>query len=150
MPMAFRFPDWTTRRRRAVGGRHARHVEGLETRRLLAAVLGEPFPAHAAAGGSQELPAAASDAAGNFVIVWQRRAGPDGDFDVYARPFAASGAPLGAEFVVHADLAGEQTAPSVAMADGGAFVVAWEDNNGGETDVYARRFDAAGIPEGPA
>jgi cysteine-rich repeat protein len=45
---------------------------------------------------------------------------------------------------------GDQFGPSVAVAPGGGFVVAWEGAPDGDfRGVAARRFDAAGVPLGP-
>ena len=98
----------------------------------------------------QLTPAVAMDADRDFVVVW---AGYDADDDlnVFARLYDAQGTPQTDEFVVHAETAGLQFEPSVAMADDGHFVVAWrehvDDGAGGFTsDVVARRFDSTGSP----
>jgi hypothetical protein len=69
-------------------------------------------------------PAVASDAAGNFVVVWQIDysycAGPT-DYGICARRFDSTGAPLGAEF----ELAGHGAYPKVAADPAGNFMVVW-------------------------
>jgi hypothetical protein len=96
----------------------------------------------------------AADAAGNAVVVWQQ-AGAQGN-DVLARRFTAGGAARGEPFRVHADAAGEQTAPSVALNAAGDIVVAWESALGGSggsasaagTSVVARVFDGSSLAAG--
>ena len=90
------------------------------------------------------------DASGNFVVVWES-AGQDGSgFGVVGQRYDASGAPLGGEFAVNTQTAGDQFGPSVAVGPAGGFVVAWEGAPDGDfRGIAARRFDAAGTPLGP-
>ena len=87
-------------------------------------------------------PAVASDAAGNFVVVWNGSHGL-----IYGRRFSAAGEPLTPEvFTVTTDPV--HSYPSVAVAPSGRFVVAWQRSYGGFANVRARWFDAAGEAEG--
>jgi hypothetical protein len=66
------------------------------------------------------------------------------------RLYDASGNPRGATFRVNETTAGDQNQAAVAMSPSGDFVVAWTS---GTSDsqvgvVYARRYDAAGVPRG--
>lgn len=92
----------------------------------------------------------ASDAAGNFVVVWQ-----DGDYygGIKARRYDRFGIPQDGEFQVSEDTSayvGNRT-PSVAMDSAGEFVVAWTHYAPGNSDgdVFARRFGANGAAQGP-
>jgi hypothetical protein len=103
---------------------------------------------------SQEKPAVAHDAAGNFVVVWQSSASAGNDSDglsVQARFITADGTPVGTEFQVNTSTANRQEAPAVAMTPTGDFVVAWESNHSATTgfDIMAQRFNAAGAKVGP-
>jgi S-layer family protein len=83
----------------------------------------------------------ASDAAGNFVIVWH---GPmsDGATGVAGQRFDAAGARLGAEFQVDSATAyAFPYRPLVAMSPGGEFAVVWYRG-----EILARRYDASGTP----
>ena len=107
------------------------------------------------AGIEDSRAAAASDAAGNMVVVWQSWQGPgDGsDFGIYAKLFQANG--LWIDFnkngldddtlLVNTFTAGSQSHPTVAMDASGNFVVAWESarQDGSGRGVYARRYDAS-------
>jgi len=99
---------------------------------------------------SQDFPAVAADAAGNFVVVWQS-AGQDGSYTgIFGQRFDASGIPLGPEFGVNSSTTGRQDNPRVAADAAGGFVVVWEsDPAPGPRGVYARRFAASGAPLGP-
>ncbi|WP_418316906.1 putative Ig domain-containing protein [Piscinibacter sakaiensis] len=100
--------------------------------------------------GSIAAPSVAIDAVGNFVVTWQSK-DQDGDgLGIYARRVAANGTPLGGEFRVNTTTTKDQSAPAIAMADGGAFIVTWQGKRPGADDwmIYAQRFDAAGAAAG--
>ncbi len=111
--------------------------------------------------GNQDSPAVASDAAGNYVVVWVETVDvldPAGavmgqDSNIKARRYDAHGQPIGGEFIVNSYRAGDQLEPDVAMDTYGNFVVTWSGE--GEVDAYgtldqigvfARVFDAFGQP----
>ncbi len=96
-------------------------------------------------------PRVAMAANGSFVVVWQARTAQTEPLHVYGRRFNAAGQPLGPRFRLGIGYHLEQSAPDVACAPNGRFVVAWTENDGkfdpdGQpmTDVLARRFTAAG------
>ncbi|HWJ04905.1 MAG TPA: hypothetical protein VNS57_03835, partial [Steroidobacteraceae bacterium] len=89
-------------------------------------------------------PDVASDAAGNFVVVW-RRAYVD---EIRGRRFAADGTPRGGEFLVAPTTVGLIGEPAVAMAGDGRFVVTWLVRAGLKGTVYARRYAADGMALG--
>jgi cysteine-rich repeat protein len=89
-------------------------------------------------------------ASGAFVVTWD--AGPSFLQDIFLRRFDASGAPLGGDVLVNTLTAGFQSGPRIAMDPSGGFLVTWNRNDDGSTvldDVSARRYDSAGVPEGP-
>jgi hypothetical protein len=95
-------------------------------------------------------PRVASDADGDFVVVWlQRAAGADfDDTHVHAQRFSTLGVARGAAFRVDAWRA---TDAAVAMDADGDFVVAWtgEPQPDQGRRVFARLFGADGIARGP-
>lgn len=111
--------------------------------------LANPFQVNTFEGGAQTLPDVAMDAAGNFVVTWESSTQDSGNFGVYARRFDANGNPLTGEFRVNSFTSQDQRDPSIAMTATGEFVVAFESfQDLGTWGVYARRFDAAGAPQG--
>lgn len=89
----------------------------------------------------------ASDAAGNFIVVWESD-GQDGSADaIVGRRLDSAGQPIGAEFLVNTFTSGDQDDPDVAMAADGSFVVVWEDDtqNSFDDGIYARFYDAAAV-----
>ena len=117
---------------------------------------GEEFQVNTDSYLNQEDPEVAALDAGGFVVVWQSEEFGDDDSDhssVFARLYDDEGAATTGEFRVHIETAGWQRAPSTAGLSSGGFVVVWE--TGGSTipkypdssGVYARLFDAAGVPE---
>jgi hypothetical protein len=84
---------------------------------------------------------------GGFAITWDD--GRDGNWDVYGKRYDADGNPVGTEFRVNDDGGStDQYGSGVAVSISGEFVVVWTDRRGGEDDVYARCYDAAGNPLG--
>jgi hypothetical protein len=113
------------------------------------APLGAEFQVNTLTTSAQEAAAVASDADGNFVVVWQSFGGDGNGFGIIARRFDANGAPLSSDFVVNETTTGNQLRPRVAATPSGAFVVVWQDDAGGDGElegVFGRRFDAAGNP----
>lgn len=98
-------------------------------------------------------PKVAVAADGHFVTVWSRQ-NHQYDYetaDVYGRIFAANGQPRGPQFPA-LDLGEEQSAPQVALAADGSFVVVSNTYNGEGSfyDVIGRLFAADGTPAGEA
>ena len=83
------------------------------------------------------------------VVAWASAAGGD----VYARVFNGVGVPLTNQIQCDTTFtAGTQDEPSVAVDDGGHFMVAWSDrqgNDGFDMGVFARIFNPNGTPIGP-
>jgi hypothetical protein len=97
----------------------------------------------------QARPALAKAANGSFVVAWQSFDQVGGfDYDVFGRRLTSNGVPTGAEFGVNAATADDQSAPTVAAASDGTFIVAWQayDAQSGDAEILARRFSAAGAP----
>ncbi len=84
---------------------------------------------------------------GSFVVVW-RHGGSSAAFDIVGRRFDSAGGPIGGEFVVNSVTTGPQLRADVTVAPDGSFVVAWMSDGPSYTDVFARRFDASGAPQG--
>ncbi|MDO9237872.1 MAG: DUF4347 domain-containing protein, partial [Aquabacterium sp.] len=90
----------------------------------------------------------ASDASGNYVLVWE-----DTITDyVYARKYNADGTAATAEFQVNTDVTGARNKdqPTVSMDSSGNFVIAWrsELQDGGSYGIYAQRYNASAVAQG--
>ncbi len=99
--------------------------------------------------GTQEYSVVASDASGNFVVVWQST-GQDGSLDgIFGRRFHASGAALGGEFPINTYTTGIQSRPAVASDPNGNFVVVWTSagQDGSGSGIFGQRFNPSG-PQG--
>lgn len=109
---------------------------------------GGQFQVNSYTTGAQRYPAAATDGQGRVVVVWDRGDGSN----VSGRRFAATGAPVGAEFVISQNPVGFQSNPRYEVAADGAgrFVAAWSsyDSPGNDTglSIQARRYAANGTP----
>ncbi len=97
----------------------------------------------------QARPVVTKAASGIFVVAWQSfdQSGTF-DYDIVVRSVSSAGTPTGAEIDVDDTATDEQTAPSVAAAADGTFVVAWQDYDAqtGDDEVSTRAFSAAGAP----
>jgi hypothetical protein len=118
--------------------------------------LGFEFQLNQLTLSDQAAPKVASDASGNFVVVWKSyNPSSFGVFawDIKARLFRTDGRPVGPEIFVNETLELEQEHPLVAFTPNGTFVVTWSSNgqvpptltNG--VDVVARRFSASRADE---
>ncbi|HEV8290898.1 MAG TPA: hypothetical protein VGP94_03210, partial [Tepidisphaeraceae bacterium] len=99
--------------------------------------------------GGQIMPAVAMDVDGDFTVAWQDNSQEgSGNAGIFARRFDALGNALSGEIHVNNTFDGNQSAPAIAMDSAGNFVVAFESATAPALDVYARRFDSAGVPQG--
>jgi hypothetical protein len=108
---------------------------------LASNAVGVEFQANTYTPGDQQNPAAAIDAAGNFVVVWEDRS----QQGIYGRQFYANGQPRGNEFRI----SGGKGIPSVAADAGGNFAVAWTGSDDSDEGIFARRYGASGNPVAP-
>ncbi|MEZ0372261.1 MAG: IPT/TIG domain-containing protein [Candidatus Sericytochromatia bacterium] len=92
----------------------------------------------------QGIAAVASTAAGDFIITWSSD-DQDGDsLGIFAQRFNPAGQTLGSEFRVNTVTTNVQTRPSVAVDFDGDFIITWDGVFGGNYDVHAKRYSAAG------
>src|SRR6185436_11385497 len=109
---------------------------------------GSEFPVNTYTTGAQGAPAVASDANGNFVVVWKSNGQDGSGFGVFGRRFNASGVALASEFRVNTYTTGSQGDASVASDANGNFVVVWDSVYQSYSGAFGRRFNASGIPQG--
>jgi hypothetical protein len=95
------------------------------------------------------LPDIASDAEGNFVVVWSGD-GPDGSLSgIVGQRYDAGGLPQGGRFQVNTHTTGSQGYPGVASDADGDFTVVWESGHDGSfTGIFGQRYDASGTRHG--
>ncbi len=111
---------------------------------------GAAFQVNTYSTSDQATGGVASDAAGNFVVVWSS-VGQDGSSSgVFAQRFDAAGTKQGAEFQVNTYTTSSQTYPEVARSAAGSFLVVWNSfgQDGSTAGVFAQRFNAAGTQQG--
>jgi hypothetical protein len=98
------------------------------------------------ARGDQLGPKLVSDGAGGAIVTWYDYRGVY--YHIYAQRITAAGA---AEWTANGvalctAVSGQQN-PSIVSDDAGGAIVTWEDYRSGTTDVYARKVNAAGVPQ---
>lgn len=107
--------------------------------------LGNDFLVNELTTGTQERPALAMDANGNFVVVWGRSFQND---SIYGRRYLADGTPQGGQFEVFSTATDDtfRLQLGLAMAPNGSFLVTYEDEVA--ASVFGRLFDSTGAPVG--
>jgi hypothetical protein len=114
------------------------------------AQVGTELRVNAPAAG-QYAASVATDATGNFVVVWVD-GGPFENFKptIALKRFSAQGLPIADQIVVP-NTTSLSFAPSIAMTAAGNFVVAWHqlDRDGDGAGILAQRFESTGQEVGP-
>jgi hypothetical protein len=111
---------------------------------------GSEFEINSYTTANQYRSAVTIDGEGDFVVVWQST-GQDGDgAGIFGRRVSSAGVAQAVEFQVNVRTAGAQSVPFIGADAAGDFVVVWrsQGQDGDDTGVFARRFDAAGTPLG--
>jgi hypothetical protein len=117
------------------------------------APLGTEFQVNTYSTSFQGIPSVASDASGNFVVVWvSAYSVVDSLGAIEGQRFDSAGVPLGTEFQVNTYTTDIQNNPSVATDPAGNFVVVWHSYPASGADpgvsIQAQRFDSTGVPVG--
>jgi len=114
------------------------------------AKVGADFRVNTFTTGNQREPAVATNAQGDFLVVWHSAAQDGSGEGVYGQRFSAAGVALGAEFRVNGATSSDQTLPRAAASADGGFVVVWQSDgqDGSGTGVFGRRFGGDGTPLG--
>ena len=94
---------------------------------------------------SQDANDIAVDADGRFVVVWTSDY-QDGSADgIIARRYDTDCTVLGDEILVNSATGGNQSAPAVTFLEDGSFAVTWQGDADSGTDIFARKFNSAGV-----
>jgi hypothetical protein len=128
------------------------HAQGIFGQRFdsAGAPLGSEFQINSYTSFNQQRPSVSSDAAGNFVVVWESYRQDGSGYAVAGQRFDSLGAPQGGEFLVNTFSFGAQQNPSVASDAVGNFLVTWASDaqDGSGWGVFAQRYDGSGAPQG--
>ncbi|MEL7364210.1 MAG: hypothetical protein AAFN13_19195, partial [Bacteroidota bacterium] len=117
---------------------------------VASSTTGPEFRVTTETAGSQSAPSVATDADGDYVVVWDSFGQDGNNLGVYAQRYDATGVAQGSEFLVNTETSESQRDPVVAMDADGNFVVVWEsrDQDGSSDGIFAQRYDAAGVAQG--
>jgi hypothetical protein len=108
------------------------------------AAIGTELVVSTTSTGAQEGARVASDAEGDFVVVWLRNP-PIGNVGIFAQRYQSSGAPAGTEFQIATETLGRPDDLSVSADPDGGFVLAYTAR---PNNIRAQRFDGDGMPLG--
>ena len=113
--------------------------------------VGPEFRVNTYTLNAQYLPAVATDASGNFVVVWASSLQDGSSVGVFGQRYDSSGAPLGAEFRINNFTTNSQSQPAVAAEPSGSFLVVWASTaqDGSGLGIFAQRYDSSGSAVGP-
>jgi methionine-rich copper-binding protein CopC len=110
--------------------------------------LGSAQLVNSTTAGAQETPAIGRDGTGRSLVVWTT-ADDGAGMGVRGQFYTAAGAKSGGELAVNTVIPGDQANPSVAMTGTGGALVVWHAPDVFGSGVWARYYDAAGVPAGP-
>ena len=100
----------------------------------------------APAPGDQDMPAIAFDGT-NFLVVWHDER--EGSYDIYGARVTADGVVMDPSGIVVSAATSDQLYPAVAF-DGTDFLVVWQDERSGESDIYGARMTKDGAVLDPS
>ncbi|MFA6133899.1 MAG: CARDB domain-containing protein [Phycisphaerae bacterium] len=109
-------------------------------------LLGPEFRVNTTTADNQSAQVVGLDSVGNSVVIWHSQGQDGSGLGIYGQRYDAAGSPVGSEFRVNATTSADQTAPALAVASDGRFVVTWHSQNqdGSGWGVYARLYGADG------
>jgi hypothetical protein len=110
--------------------------------------LGSNFQVNSYGTGYQRWPSVASDATGNYVVVWLGEDQDGHSAGIFGQRYDSAGGALGSEFQVNSYTTGAQWFPSIASDANGNFVVAWMSGDGSNWGVFGQRYDSGGVAQG--
>ena len=112
--------------------------------------LGPEFQVNTYTPGGQWNAEVASDANGNFVVVWQSDSQDGSASGIFGQRYEADGTPVGGEFQVNTHTTDNQEGADVASDADGNFVVVWRNGRrgSGEYGISGQRYDSRGNPVG--
>ncbi|MEM9595819.1 MAG: hypothetical protein AAGD06_16220 [Acidobacteriota bacterium] len=106
--------------------------------------VGDELRVNGVTDGRQLRSAAAALGNGEVVVVWE---GEDSDGrGVFGRRVDTLAQPLGSEIQVSVGATGDQVSAEVAPTGDGGFLVVWESDAPGATEIRSRYFDASATP----
>lgn len=119
------------------------------------APVGDDFQVNSYTSSSQTVPSVGMDDAGNFVVVWQSDGSSGSDTSstsIQGQRYDSAGGAVGTEFQINTYTTDSQTAPAIAMARDGDFVVVWtsakSDGSDADGSIQGQAFRSNGTTNG--
>jgi hypothetical protein len=95
----------------------------------------------------QFYPSISADDSSNFVITWRDHR--NGEDDIYAQRHSSDGTAQDNNFKVNDDQGSEWNGdPSISSNDSGNFIITWQGERNGGSDIYAQRYSSDGTALG--
>jgi len=111
--------------------------------------FGPEYAVNLSTAADQSNPAISRLSDDRVIVVWQSDTAVPGVREIRWRILAADGAPASGEYTANTPVSTATCSwPDVAVFADNRFVIAWEREEGGDSDVYARWFASDGSPQG--
>jgi len=111
--------------------------------------FGPEYAVNLSTAADQSNPAISRLSDDRVIVVWQSDTAVPGVREIRWRILAADGAPASGEYTANTPVSTATCSwPDVAVLADDRFVIAWEREEGGDSDVYARWFASDGSPQG--
>jgi VCBS repeat-containing protein len=113
------------------------------------AAVGSPVQVNSTVLYSQYQTSISALAGGGFIVTFNdNSAYANNNYgqatDIRGQIFSSTGAKVGGEFIVNSNVNGDQYQSSVVSLASGNFVVAWQDNSSGNSNILGQMFTASG------
>ena len=118
--------------------------------------VGGQFQVNTHVVSTQNKPAVAYDAAGNFVATWESNSSQGSDasfYSVHGRRFSSNGTPLGNQFQANTFTLNNQSSPCIAIDSEGNFIIGWNSvgslaSDQSSTSIQFQRYASDGTSVG--
>ena len=117
---------------------HAQMFDGSGT------LVGDEFLLNSTLENNQQAPELVATGDGSFAAVWQSYS-QDGElFDIYFRAYDSNGVATTNEVLVNTTTDGQQIKPSIARLNDGSYVVAWQSDHLGASQIIYQKVSPTG------
>eukprot|EP01060_Flectonema_neradi_P035216 TRINITY_DN6412_c0_g1_i1.p1 TRINITY_DN6412_c0_g1~~TRINITY_DN6412_c0_g1_i1.p1 ORF type:complete len:695 (+),score=132.71 TRINITY_DN6412_c0_g1_i1:43-2085(+) len=106
--------------------------------------VGAERQVHTTTDGSQSEPSITAFDCGGFIITWQGKSTTGTRKEIHAQVFNENGNQWGDERIINTNIDGQQKFPAVRTLANGHYVIAWETDIDGHTDIHAQEYDLYG------
>lgn len=104
--------------------------------------MGNEFQVNLSTSSIQTNPKVTMTNSGNFIITWQSN--HLGEYNIYAKIYGPNGSVIKDEFLVNSATPEDQVNPQIAFFTDDSFVIAWQEDQVTDSNIYFKKFDSSG------